>query len=145
MNTARSLWRRIAWHVFPAMMALFTFVIAKEIDTRFFPVITDFVIFRMDVEGRSAFISGRMDKKRDCRFIEVSAYGDNSGVAYVHFMDKPKGEADYTRPVRRQLYGPWRIDAYRSTTVTIVARHSCHALWDHSTVLTTITIPRTGG
>lgn len=127
---------RIAWHVGPLLAALLVFVIAKEVDTRFFPVVADFEITSMRQDGAGVLIEGRLNKLRDCRFVEVVAYGDESSPAQVQFMDRPVGSLPTTRAVRVQLWGPWHIATGGAKSVTLIARHECHVLWDHSTTLT---------
>ena len=132
--------RRIAWHVAPVLAALLTFVLAKEIDTRAFPVVTDFVVLNMRDDGSGVVVDGTMHKRRDCRFLEVVAYGDVSAPVHIKFLDRLEGSQPFTRAVRVQLWGPWRIEPDGSKIVTLVARHACHSLWDHSTVLTSFAV-----
>jgi len=128
--------QRIAWHVGPVLAALLALVIAKEIDTRMFPVVTDFVITSMREDSTGVLIEGRLNKVRDCRFLEVVAYGDQSRPVQVQFMDRQDGSIPTTRAVRVQMWGPWHIATGGASLVTLMARHECHALWDHSTALT---------
>lgn len=132
--------RRIAWHVAPVLAALLTFVLAKEIDTRVFPVVTDFVVLNMRDDGSGVVVDGTMHKRRDCRFLEVVAYGDVSAPVQIKFLDRLEGSQPFTRAVRVQLWGPWRIEPDGSKVVTLMARHACHSLWDHSTVLTSFAV-----
>ena len=132
--------QRMAWHVGPVMAALLAFLIAKEIDTRLFPVVTDFSLTRLQPDAGGVTIQGTLHKRRDCRFVEVVAYGDESRPVQLTFLDRPAGAQPTTRAVRVQLWGPWHVASDGARIVTLVARHECHALWDHSTILTSFAV-----
>jgi len=127
---------RIAWHVGPVLAALIALVIAKEVDTRYFPAVTDFIITSMRQDQTGVLIEGQLNKVRDCRFLEVVAYGDQSRPVQVQFLDRQDGSIPTTRAVRVQMWGPWHVTTGSASLITLMARHECHALWDHSIILT---------
>ena len=127
---------RIAWHAVPVLVAILTLATLKEIDTRFFPVITSFTITQQERTPAGITLQGALTKSRDCRFVEVVAYSDSHPVT-LSFLDT---KSTYSRTATTQNWGPWLIHT-QAKHVTISARHQCHALWDHTTLLVDLTLP----
>lgn len=140
------LMRQVAWHIVPVLAALGTFVLCKEIDTRLFPVISEFRITKVVPAAVSTIIEGTLRKKRDCSFLGVDAYMDGSDAKMdVTFLDVTDGNPRRSRAVRLQVWGPWEVDTGKAKSIKLVARHSCHILWDHTTQLTAFIVPKFRG
>lgn len=116
-----------------ATSILSSLLLARYIEHRFFPVVTDFVVTYSDKKENAMTVAGQMQKVRDCRFIEVVAYSSNQYLS-VDFVDSPARQVGKSRAEGQQAWGPWLITPAASP-IRLVARHQCHALWDSSTVL----------
>ena len=104
----------------------------KEIESRFFPVITDFQVTRSVVQGGSLLIYGTFEKSRDCKFVEAAAQVGAIRLD-LEFQDK-RADQTQNRAVGTQTFGPWRITP-GIYPIKLVARHACHSFWDNTTVM----------
>lgn len=122
----------LALLMFPALLALVYWV-----DQAYSPVV-DFRIVTQVVNPEGVLIEGTMDKRRNCRMLEVvSVVADE--VRPVAFMGD--GEMPiYKRPTGPQKWGPWLVSAAPKDGVRLVAHHRCHAGWEHTTALTTFVV-----
>lgn len=113
--------------------ALSAALIGQWLEHRYMPVVTGFAVTYTDHDDGSLVIAGKMQKVRDCRFVEVAAY---SGDAYLSldFSDRHLRDHGKTRAEGWQTWGPWSITP-DTTPIRLVARHQCHILWDSTTVL----------
>lgn len=103
-----------------------------------YPVVADFRVVTQVVTQDGVLIEGTMDKRRNCRMLEVvSVVADE--VRPVAFMGD--GETPiYKRPTGPQKWGPWLVSAAPKDGVRLVAHHRCHAGWEHTTNLTTFVV-----
>lgn len=101
-------------------------------------VIEGFRVTTQVLTAEGVLIDGVMDKRRDCRFMEVVAMLDEVPSAVI-FLDN-KERAAYSRPSGPQKWGPWLLVADPGQGVRLHVRHSCHAGWDHTELLTTFVV-----
>jgi len=120
---------------FTAIFALYAGIsVAKTLEHLLFPVVKDFEIKEVKAgEGKSKELAGVMNKVRDCKFIEVVAYDQHKRPVYLEFLDRVDGKT-YSRAATEQLWGWWRVPGTASK-ITIYSRHSCHPLWETTTLL----------
>ena len=103
-----------------------------------YTVVQDFRIITQVLTPEGVLIEGTMDKRRDCRFIEVIAMLDEVPSAVV-FLDT-REDRTYSRAMGPQKWGPWLVIADARQGVKLHARHRCHAGWDHTELLTTFVV-----
>ena len=99
-----------------------------------YTVVQDFRIITQVLTPEGVLIEGTMDKRRDCRFIEVIAMLDEVPSAVV-FLDT-REDRTYSRAMGPQKWGPWLVIADARQGVKLHARHRCHAGWEHTETLT---------
>ena len=104
----------------------------KEIERRFFPVVTDFVVTRSTVDGGGLLIYGTFEKARDCKFVEATAQVGAIRLD-LEFLDRRAAQAA-NRQLGPQTFGPWRITP-GIYPITLVARHACHSFWNNTTTM----------
>lgn len=105
-----------------------------NIETRFFPVVTDFEIQAVSKDNKGHYIlAGVLDKERSCELLNLSVYkldGDKPMELLVQFQKNILG-AD--AGVGIQHWGPIPVslpDILKvEDDIEIIALHRCHALW----------------
>ena len=122
----------LAFATFPVLIGL-TYLADQA-----YTVVQDFRIITQVLTPEGVLIEGTMDKRRDCRFMEVVAMLDEVPSAVI-FLDN-KERAAYSRPSGPQKWGPWLLVADPGQGVRLHVRHSCHAGWDHTELLTTFVV-----
>lgn len=106
-------------------------LLSKEAEKAFYPVVSGTTIARHQPDGDGVLMWGTFTKERDCRFIEIAA---SSGAIPLDLETQDKGKhRGTTRAEGPQTFGPWRISP-AIYPLSITVRHSCHALWDTSTL-----------
>lgn len=104
-----------------------------------YPVAADLRIVTQVVNPEGVLIEGTMDKRRNCRLLEVVSVVDDA-VLPVVFLEGG-GVPIYKRPTGVQKWGPWLVTADPKDGVRLVAHHRCcHACWEHTTNLTTFVV-----
>ena len=114
--------------------ALGVMVAAKTIDTSR-EIVKDFRLTSKTSSAKGVILEGTMEKVRDCRDLEVTAYTGDGRQAYVRFLDTPDTTQPANRAVRFQVWGPWDVWSGESDTVSLYALHSCHMFWTQTTHL----------
>lgn len=110
-----------------------------------FPVVEPFIVAKQACDaGDCVVIEGWLEKRRDCKFVEVYARlmepdATMPRVVEVEFMDRPHKQA-VTRPQGTQFWGPWRINAHPGDTVSIHVTHQCHPFWDTKAMITSFEV-----
>jgi hypothetical protein len=107
-------------------------LLAKELERRFAPVVSDAVITQSKLLDDGLLIWGTFDKSRDCRFVEAVAQVGAVSLD-LEYLDASKNKAT-SRPTGPQTFGPWRLSP-GLYPVTITVRHACHSLWTTTTTL----------
>ena len=111
--------------------------IGPRLEAMLFPVYTDWQITGVEKQSdERSNIWVRFTKVRECEFIGLSWYwGDEvSGFrrVYVDF-NRPRGDnSDPTRPLGRQIDGPWIVSIPAETVFEesrVDVHHRCHAAW----------------
>jgi hypothetical protein len=105
--------------------------IAQRVESKHFPVVTEFKILEAVVTPESTTITGSMIKLRKyCTFIELNAY---SGATYlnIEYKDRSvtKPDTATSRAEGFQYWGPWVLTP-SADKIRIQARHRCHPFWD---------------
>lgn len=109
-------------------------VLAKTIDTSR-PIVQNFKLASEEASPNGVILEGTMEKVRDCRDLEVTAYTSEGRQVYVRFLNTPDNSHPVNRAVRFQVWGPWEVWSGESDTVSLYALHSCHILWTQTTHL----------
>lgn len=103
-----------------------------------YPVVADFRVVTQVVTQDGVLIEGTMDKRRNCRMLEVVSVVDDE-VMPVAFMGA--GEMPlYKRPLGPQKWGPWLVAADPKDGVRLHANYRCHDGWEHSANLTSFVV-----
>jgi hypothetical protein len=116
--------------------------LGKDIEERFFPVVENTRLLRVESDGPKAVLVWiSFDKTRNCQLIDIAWYkvdGFTGGLQRVDFkIIEDFGGPPVTRPEGVQVSGPWRIEVSPQTfTEGIVSHvnHRCHPLWTTQTV-----------
>ena len=111
---------------------------------KFFPVIDPFVVTTQECRNGECVITGWMQKRRECRFVETYARVLGKGqdmprMVEIEFMDRPLKQS-VTRPTGEQFWGPWRFKADEGALVEIRATHQCNPFWDTRSVIATFEV-----
>lgn len=133
MNLKRSI-ITIATNALMLSGALGVMILAKTVDTSR-PIVQNFKLTSEDASPNGVILEGTMEKVRDCRDLEVTAYTSDGRQVYVRFMYTPEAAHPANRAVRFQVWGPWEVWSGESDTVSLYALHSCHMLWTQTTHL----------
>jgi len=132
--------RRFVHHLLPLLLAVLFLFALKQVDVRFFPVITNFNITDTKVDVSKVVISGTMHKRRDCEFIQVIAYDSSKALIPITFMEDASGDRTKTREVGFQIWGPWSLPNNRPGVITLYARHQCNPFWQTTAELIHFTV-----
>ncbi len=139
-STSRRVAGNLAWHLGLLILSVCFILLLRTID-RSFPVVKDFKVTAQRSTDNSVLIEGTLDKVRDCKFLEITAYTQEGQQLWINFLDKPTANSlDVTRPVRVQLWGPWEIFNQGSSSMTLYVHHACWPFWSQTAVLTDITL-----
>jgi len=125
--------------VLPILIAVFSLFVFKQVDTRYFPVITEFNVTETKIQGNLMLASGTMLKSRDCELVQVVAYNSHMELIPITFIENP-GEEATTREVGFQLWGPIGFPRKTPGAVTLYSRHKCNPLWQTRQQLVRVTI-----
>lgn len=123
---------------------VFVFSIGPWLD-KHFPVISPFVVVQARCDTTDCVVvDGWMEKRRDCRFVEVYARVQSHGellprMIEVEFMDRPHKQS-VSRPQGQQFWGPWRIHAKQGDVIELHSTHQCHPFWDTKAVIATFEV-----
>ena len=132
--------KQLGWQVVLMSTAVGIVFVAQKLDLSF-PVVQDFkVTSQKELPNGGLMIEGTMEKLRDCKFSEVTAYTQDGHQVHVNFLDKPANSPTTTRAVRIQAWGPWEVYSGKSPSVSLYARHACHMFWSQTTKLTDINL-----
>ena len=82
-------------------------------------------------------MEGTMQKRRNCNFIQLTAYVDNVKPVELNLLDSKNRT---TRVVGYQLWGPWGIATRDHKTVQIYSRHQCHFMWQQEQKLADLSL-----
>lgn len=118
--------------------------IFQRYETSLFPVVTDFTVTSLERSENGLLVSGTMNKRRACEFLEITAYTypDNDKFAIptrVTFYD----DMVETRSAISQRWGPWSLHIpyeFEEVRVSVHSRHQCNLLYQTHSHLTDFTI-----
>lgn len=119
-----------------------TFVAIGPVIDKHFPVVRPFVVEQTSVDGGRVLIEGWLEKRRECRFIEVVGLTHRPGrmdvVIPITYLEEPRPKS---RPIGKQSWGPWALVVPSGTTsVDLISYHRCHPLWETKTLLATVEV-----
>lgn len=119
--------------VAPAFGMLLSLWLIYNVETRFFPVVTDFTVSSItkSADGYTAY--GELNKSRTCEFLGLTIYAHRPGAPKLLLAQYKKDIFGSDVGAGRQTWGPWtmqlpeKIRAYEH--LEIQGTHRCHALW----------------
>lgn len=119
----------------PTLGFLMTLWIVYNVETRFFPVVSDFQIQAIiqNQKDKKLILWGTLDKKRSCELLNLSVYRHPGSEPMELLIQYQKNILGADAGVGPQTWGP--IPVYFPTHVKdedeieIIALHRCHAVW----------------
>ena len=129
MGILKDLRATLKWTLILAL-AWASLFIAKNVETRFFPVVEDVEITEVvpaQAKGE-IYVYLRFKKTRSCEFVKVIWYNRHGEVVPVRFKDEVG-----TRPPSNNEVGPWTVHMDAIEGSTLYVQHQCHPLWSQFT------------
>lgn len=113
------------------------FINGREIEKRYFPVLTETNIMRsVSVSNSSVDVWFVFNKKRQCTFIDLDFYEVDpiTGVHHrvLHEITSDKGQPPATRPIGNHSGGAWRLEISPEAftgKILAISHHRCHPFW----------------
>ena len=128
---------RVASVVVSAVAPVFGFFLALwliwNVETRFFPVVTDFRVSNIihTAEGYMAY--GELRKARSCEFLGLTIYAHSDGKPKLVVAQFKKDIFGSDVGTGHQSWGPWTAVLPPAITkyehLQVQGTHRCHALW----------------
>lgn len=120
-------------------------LLLNTIDTKFFPVITDWKIDFIERRGNQYHMGGVMIKRRACELIATEVVAVPKiplAPRFSLYRIKPYDFPGAQVPTGFSRWGPWDMDipaeflSHRKeiSFIEVVGVHRCHAAWLHETV-----------
>ena len=113
--------------------------VGPDLEKRFFPVVENVKIIKIEEYGEDKVsIWVTFEKARQCTFKGIGWYyqnpiGNSLQKLAFEFRDTPADDRITSRPVGKQISGPWIIGTTIGkfkNNVLAETNHDCHALWD---------------
>lgn len=111
------------------------FIFGPALETKFFPVVTNFKIIKETVSDDRVEISVEFEKKRDCAYLGTAWYRGHRTKIFeqVRFATQPvSGRVSPSWPVGKQSSGPWTVFLSKEDLASnsfAEFYHQCHLLW----------------
>ncbi len=122
---------------------VFALLVGPWAESKASPVLA-FSVVDTTCQGGCVTVSGTLDKRRDCAFIEtyarISRDGGISRIALIEYRGEKLG-MKFKRPLGPQAWGPWHVEADSGDRVEMYARHQCHPFWVTETLLAQVVVP----
>ena len=122
---------------------VFAVLAGPWVESKASPVLS-FSVVDTDCDGGCVTVSGTLDKRRDCDFVETYArISRDNGVPRIALIEY-RGEklgVKFKRPLGVQAWGPWYVAATPGDRVELYARHQCHPFWVTETLLAQVQVP----
>jgi len=122
---------------------VFALLVGPWAESKASPVLA-FSVVDTTCQGGCVTVSGTLDKRRDCAFIEtyarISRDGGISRIALIEYRGEKLG-MKFKRPLGPQAWGPWYVEADSGDRVEMYARHQCHPFWVTETLLAQVVVP----
>lgn len=96
----------------------------KRVEPAVLPVVENFQVDEAHRIDGSVYISGSMDKRRDCEFRGVIVYAGKR-LASIGYAEQSEADPVVSRLKGEQLYGPWKLTPSVDEIYTITAVHDC--------------------
>lgn len=107
------------------MACAWSWEIFKGLESDILPVVANFNVEVMERHGNSLYLSGSMDKLRDCRYVDLAVYDiavNPMRILDIEFLDTPN--TVQSRITGVQAWGVWKITP-TTKNIQIVTRHEC--------------------
>lgn len=123
--------------VAPAFGLLVSLWLCWNIETRFFPVVTDFKVSQIisTADGHMAY--GELHKARSCEFLGLTIYAHSDGRPKLLLGQFKKDIFGSDVGTGHQTWGPWTMQfppaLGKYDHIQIQGTHRCHALWLQTT------------
>ena len=127
---------RISLFLVPYVMLFSTVGIAYFLDTRVFPVVSEFKVESASYAKGELTLSGSMRKVRDCAYVGLAVYGVPELGPKNELSYDFRGEFVKHRSQGFQTWGPWTVTVpvkSRYEHIEIVASHRCLGPWVQNT------------
>ena len=122
---------------------VFAVLAGPWVESKVAPVLA-FAVVDTNCDGGCVTVSGTLDKRRDCAFIETYARISRDGgiprIALIEYRGEKLG-MKFKRPLGPQAWGPWYVEADSGDRVEMYARHQCHPFWVTETLLAQVVVP----
>ena len=122
---------------------VFALLVGPWAESKASPVLA-FAVVDTNCDGGCVTVSGTLDKRRDCDFIETYARISRDGgiprIALIEYRGEKLG-MKFKRPLGVQAWGPWYVAATPGDRVELYARHQCHPFWVTETRLAQVVVP----
>ena len=119
---------------------VFALLVGPWAESKASPVLA-FSVVDTTCQGGCVTVSGTLDKRRDCAFIETYArISRDGGIALIEYRGEKLG-MKFKRPLGPQAWGPWYVEADSGDRVEMYARHQCHPFWVTETLLAQVVVP----
>ena len=122
---------------------VFALLVGPWAESKASPVLA-FSVVDTTCRGGCVTVSGTLDKRRDCAFIETYARISRDGgiprIAFIEYRGEKLG-MKFKRPLGPQTWGPWYVEADSGDRVEMYARHQCHPFWVTETLLAQVVVP----
>jgi hypothetical protein len=129
----------------PVVGAVAMMFIIWNVETRFFPVIEDWEIERVEAVNGHLILEGHLKKNRACDLIATSVMAVPRAPfapRVLIYQLKPHELLGGNAPTGFSTWGPWMVQVpeklvrYRDQIayLEVVGHHHCHALWHQETV-----------
>jgi hypothetical protein len=119
--------------VAPAFGLLLALWIIWNVETRFFPVVTDFTLDSMVLTDEGFVAEGTLHKKRNCELIGTTIFAVREGAPKKLLATYMRGQFGTDTATGHQTWGPLTLqlpaDLAAYDAVEVHAMHRCHALW----------------
>ena len=127
-------------YIYQFVIAILVLYLGSVLEPLFYPVVMNWTVtdrvMETDIEkGNKFFMSGYMNKVRNCKFLAVTVHDNNNIKLATKFLDNVYDDAE-NRPTGSQKWGYWVVKLRDdSSELTVQAHHSCLPLWTTVTTL----------
>lgn len=139
-RTAKFLVNAIA----PAFGLLVALWLIWNVETRFFPVVTDFRVSSITKSEAGYTATGELKKSRSCEFLGLTIYAHRPDAPKLLLSQFKKDIFGSDVGTGHQTWGPWTFkfpeQVIEYEHLEIQGAHRCHALWLQTTEYTNIQI-----
>lgn len=146
--------RAAAYRVLSALMPILGFFLTLwviyNLETRFYPVITNWKLEYVERHGDAYRVGGVLTKTRACELLSTSvmAVTKDPGPRQLIYQLKAHEVLGGNAPTGTTTWGPWDMPIPAALLASrdkidrleIVGTHRCHALWQQETVYGSVSV-----